>query len=621
MRTTIFLFFVLLLPLTSFAQNEVKAFFDLTKRGQYLQAQDLLTSHSDALPAFELQTYLSIMKEGNFPEKRPPAQIDVTSRTGQLRLLNNAITLYAKFGDEVAAFQQLHTVLNAAKKHQDSVLVCEVYRNTLEIYERFHIYIEDDSYDYMLKDYWSWAYDTFEKEAHTVYAYRLIQRFHYKQPTVVSNYYQTHWNRLEDISNSFLAAKRDLTHYVYHQDFTREMDSAAYYLKRALHLLENKDGYFEAERKRAAAINRASYLMLIDQPQRALSIFDSLERHPPATNYLFQSLDKFIDYRKALVYGSLNRERDSLIAMNRYLSKELSFNQADNLQVVSEYETKYQTAEKEKQLLIEKDKRTQNRNIAIGLGGGLAAVLLLSVLLFKNSKKKQRIAEQEREIEIQKKEKILKEQELNAIDAMIAGQEKERQRLASDLHDSVGATLSAAKLQFEHLKKNKNQLTALDALFEKTGTLLDEAYTEVRAMAHVKHSGVIAKEGLLPAVEKLAKNASFQQSLRVEVQDFGLTERLEPSLEIAIFRMIQELVTNIIKHANASEATISITQHEHSLSIIVEDNGKGFNASKFQQKEGMGLSSIERRVEFLEGTMEIDATPGKGTTILIDIPI
>ncbi|MAT90706.1 MAG: hypothetical protein CMC35_08425 [Flavobacteriaceae bacterium] len=287
----------------------------------------------------------------------------------------------------------------------------------------------------------------------------------------------------------------------------------------------------------------------------------------------------------------------------------------------SKMEIDLRTAEKEKQLLLEQEKRTRNRNIAIGLGGGLAAVLLLSVLLYKNSKKKQRIAEQEREIEIQKKEKILKEQELNAIDAMIAGQEKERQRLAADLHDSVGATLSAAKLQFDHLKKNKDKLATLETMFQKTGSLLDEAYNEVRSMAHVKHSGVIAKEGLLPAVEKLARNASLQQSLQVEVQDFGLTERLEPSLEISIFRMIQELVTNIIKHANASEATIAITQHENSLNIIVEDNGKGFNATKFQQKEGMGLSSIERRVEFLEGTLEIDATPGKGTTILIDIPL
>jgi hypothetical protein len=266
-------------------------------------------------------------------------------------------------------------------------------------------------------------------------------------------------------------------------------------------------------------------------------------------------------------------------------------------------------------------KRTQNRNIAIGLGSGLLGVSLIGFLLFKNTRRKQRIAEQQREIEIQKTEKILKEQELTTIDAMIAGQEKERERLAGDLHDSVGATLAAAKLQFDHLKNNKGKIKNEDELFEKTGSLLEDAYTEIRSMAHIKNSGVIAKNGLLPAVKKLAKNASGTNKLNVDVQDFGLNERLENSLEIAIFRIIQELVTNIIKHSKATEAGISITQHTDSLSIIVEDNGQGFNTKKIFSKDGMGLVNIERRIEHLEGSIEVDSTIGKGTTVLIDIPI
>ena len=126
---------------------------------------------------------------------------------------------------------------------------------------------------------------------------------------------------------------------------------------------------------------------------------------------------------------------------------------------------------------------------------------------------------------------------------------------------------------------------------------------------------------MLPAVEKLAANASLSNELLIEVQDFGLEERLENSMEIFIFRIIQELVSNIIKHAKAFEASISITQHEDLLSIIVEDNGLGFNAKKLPKKKGMGLSSIERRIEHLEGTLEVDSTPGKGTSILIDIPL
>jgi signal transduction histidine kinase len=193
--------------------------------------------------------------------------------------------------------------------------------------------------------------------------------------------------------------------------------------------------------------------------------------------------------------------------------------------------------------------------------------------------------------------------------------------MASDLHDSVGATLAAAKLQFNYLKNNKGKLKNEDELFEKTSVLLDDAYTEIRAMAHLKNSGVIAKNGLLPAVEKLAKNVSATSALTIEVQDFGLDERLENSMEITVFRIIQELVTNIIKHSKASEASISITQHTDLLSIIVEDNGQGFNQKSIHEKDGMGLANIERRVEHLEGSIEVDSTKGKGTTVLIDIPI
>jgi len=279
------------------------------------------------------------------------------------------------------------------------------------------------------------------------------------------------------------------------------------------------------------------------------------------------------------------------------------------------------TSEKEKELLLQNQKRKRNQNIALGLGGLLLFGTVIFVLLQRNTRKKQYIAEQQKEIEMNKAERLLKEQELSTIDAMIAGQEKERQRLASDLHDSVGATLAAAKLQFEHLNKNKDQASKYSELYDKTGSLLEDAYTEVRNMAHIKSSGVIAKQGLLPAIKRLAYNASVNTKLQIDVQDFGLEERLENTIEISVFRIIQELVTNIIKHADATEATISITQHESSLNIIVEDNGKGFSTLKIRKKEGMGLSSIERRVEHIEGTMEIDSMPGKGSSILLDIPL
>src|SRR5690625_2241991 len=320
-------------------------------------------------------------------------------------------------------------------------------------------------------------------------------------------------------------------------------------------------------------------------------------------------------YHKAGQYDSAYFYSQKLLNINDSIN-EVSQN-INMAEIKEQYDNEKLRADK----LELEAKQTQHRNIALGLGGGLLGVSIIGFLLVKNTRKKQRIAEQQREIEIRKTEKILKEQELATIDAMIAGQEKERERLAGELHDSVVATLAAARLQFEHLKKNKDVINNASEIYEKTSSLLEDAYTEIRSMAHLKNSGVIAKNGLLPAIKKLVRNTSGTNDLTIELNYFGLNDRLENSLEITIFRVIQELVTNIIKHSEATYAHISITQLKETLSIIVEDNGKGFKYNPLKSNAGMGLAHIERRIELLEGTMEIDSTINKGTTILIDIPL
>lgn len=319
--------------------------------------------------------------------------------------------------------------------------------------------------------------------------------------------------------------------------------------------------------------------------------------------------------------GQLKDYEDAYVNLLKANDLKQEFDYLRNNIEISDLQVKYQTLEKEKQLLISEQKEKQNLNIALGLGGSLLAVSIFAFLIYKNTKRKQRIAEQEKEIEVQKTEKILKGQEVSIINAMISGQEKERQKLASDLHDNVGATLSAAKMQFEHLASNKGELPNAEELFEKTGELLEKAYADVRGLAHAKNSGVIAKKGLLTAVKSLAKNVSNVNTIRIDVKDFGLETRLENSMEITIFRIIQELVTNTIKYASASEGTISITQHDNMLNIIVEDNGIGFDPKTIERTDGMGLESIERRVEHLQGDIEIDSVIGRGTSVIIDIPL
>ena len=171
----------------------------------------------------------------------------------------------------------------------------------------------------------------------------------------------------------------------------------------------------------------------------------------------------------------------------------------------------------------------------------------------------------------------------------------------------------------QNLQQNKNNETVLEKSINNSLNLIDDAYQNVRNMAHEKSNGVVASQGLLPAIQKFVNNISSKK-LEINVDHFGLKSRLDNSLEIRIFRIIQELITNIIKHANATEANISLTNHDSTLNIIVEDNGIGFKKG-FSNSEGLGIASIEKRIESLGGTLEIDSSPNIGSSIIINLPL
>jgi len=317
-------------------------------------------------------------------------------------------------------------------------------------------------------------------------------------------------------------------------------------------------------------------------------------------------------------FYELNNQSDSAFNhLKRLFNLEMQSNHNSINEKVSALDVELETEKKEKQILIEQQKTRKNRNWLIAacsvllFGGGIA------FLLQQNTTKKRKLAEQDTLLEQQKVETLLKEQELVSIDAMIAGQEKERQKVANELHDDLGSLMATVKLHFDNVKVDDK-----DPALKNAQKLLDEAYKKIRGMAHAKNSGVMANKGLLSAVEKMAKTINATNALKLTVEDFGLTERMENSLELTIFRIIQELIANIIKHSNATKANIQFTRHKENLNIIVEDNGKGFDISQVKRSEnGMGLGTIEKRIEHLEGTFTVDSVKGKGTSILIDLPV
>ena len=153
----------------------------------------------------------------------------------------------------------------------------------------------------------------------------------------------------------------------------------------------------------------------------------------------------------------------------------------------------------------------------------------------------------------------------------------------------------------------------------KASNMLDDAYQEVRRIAHDMVSGVLTKFGLVPALQELARTISTNGKMNVKVITSGLGDRLDSKVEITLYRIIQELLSNILKHAKASEAIIQLTRLNGELNISVEDNGKGFNPEKI--KYGMGIKNMEARVQALDGSVFIDSGKGNGTTVMIDLPI
>ena len=431
-------------------------------------------------------------------------------------------------------------------------------------------------------------------------------------------FYRKSITELEKIKDTLRISSIENNVGIVYNTIGKNSDSALFYFKKSLPVFESKKYReyvsYNLNNQARAYENLNDYITAIEYYHKAEAI--PLREYSAKTRLIYYD-------NLARVYQKNGDCENSLFYSTKYRNLKDSINDhAQNLAIAElgteEFQIQIITLEREKEG-YEATISKRNTQILASLGSGLS-VLVISILIYRSTKRKQRIAEQERELEVQKTDKILAEQELKSLQAMIAGQAKERETVANDLHNSVASTLNAARFKFEHIKKNKDQLDQVDQeFFDHTLELLNQAHDEVRGMAHLKNSGVVATKGLLPALRNLAKMASGANGLQVNVEDFGLNERIDNSLEITIFSTVQELINNVIKHAQATEATISVTRHEDMLNIIVEDNGIGFDTQQAFGKS-MGLKNLERQIEQQGGTLQLDSSPGKGTTAVIDLP-
>ena len=326
-------------------------------------------------------------------------------------------------------------------------------------------------------------------------------------------------------------------------------------------------------------------------------------------------------------YKELGRSEQALLHMSRYSALSDSLSRVRFSQQIAHSEIAFETERKEHRIAeqdqalriaeAEDRRKSMQRNLSIAL---VAVLLVVAVVLWRSLRIRRKLAAHERELHAQRVDELMHQQEIKAINAMLEGQEKERDRVAKDLHDRLGSMLSAIKHQVGALE-HEVQLVRADqgTQYTKVNRMLDEAVGEVRRISHDMIAVTLSRFGLSKALEDLCDTVRLNGRLAVELRVFGLEQRMDRALEIVVYRMVQELVSNVLKHAQATELSVNVTREPGRLSVMVIDDGKGFDPQG--QVSGIGLGNVRARASAIGAVVRVDSTPGKGTTVSVECPI
>jgi signal transduction histidine kinase len=278
---------------------------------------------------------------------------------------------------------------------------------------------------------------------------------------------------------------------------------------------------------------------------------------------------------------------------------------------INEMQVQYETAKKEQQIQQQQFALTKKNYWLAGIMGLLLLGGLLGYSYYRSNKLKQAK---------QLQAEIMKQQDI-ATKAIILAEENERKRIAGDLHDGIGQTMSAAKMNLSGIESRLNFADENDKIaFDKIVALVDESCKEVRNVSHNMMPNALLKSGLSNAVKEFIDKID-SAVLKVNLYTEGLQTRLDSNMETVLYRVIQECVNNVIKHSGANELDISLVKDSDGIAATIEDNGKGFVVTEAAKADGMGLSNIHTRIKYLKGTVDFDSTPGKGTLVAIHVPI
>ena len=289
---------------------------------------------------------------------------------------------------------------------------------------------------------------------------------------------------------------------------------------------------------------------------------------------------------------------------------------------------KYGTKEKQTSielLKIEKEyeisKNNAQRRTLYILAFGLFIVLLSLYFIIKFYDQRisttKIITEQKEEINQQKIRELEDNMKMNSMRSVIEGQETERERIAKDLHDSLGGLLSTIKLHFDHVSSKNSELQHQKE-YNQAYQLLDTAVDEVRTISRDLQPGSLQNLGLVPAIKDLINRFEAENYPDIDFQYYEMPDKIDKMISLLVYRIVQELLTNSLKHAQATEILIQINTEEDELVIQYEDDGIGFDQSNLKRK-GMGLENIRSRVNYMHGSISIESENAMGMAVMIRI--
>lgn len=344
----------------------------------------------------------------------------------------------------------------------------------------------------------------------------------------------------------------------------------------------------------------------------------------PAAKYWFERAEaSALRYSDRYTLGEIYNHRSSYDSAvgdfkSAFFNKRLYTQIADSMynaqlaRQTGELQVKYETEKKERMILTQQFAISKRNYWILGISGVLVLGAWLGWMQYRRYKQQQE----------QRLQQELMQQQQAATRAVMEAEERERKRIASDLHDGIGQMMSAAKMNLSGIQNRLAFTEPADRdAFDRIIALVDESCREVRAVSHNMMPNALLKAGLSSAIQEFVDNLD-SRILKVTLYTEGLDQRLDAQVEIVLYRILQECVNNVIKHSGANRLDISLIRDAAGISCTVEDNGQGFALEEIRARGGgLGLRNMQARLDFLRGSMDIDTAPGRGTLIAIHVPI